>query len=87
MLPVMCLETCVFMGSYVRREGGRPVCYWHHVLLALSCVKCVCERVATVYSSFNGCMGRGTERSVLSESELLHRVIEAQCGYRWLNDM
>ena len=87
MLPVVCLETLVFIGSYVGRKGGRLVCYWHRVLLAPSGVKRVRERVATVYIGFIGCMGGGTERSVFSESELLHRIIEAQCVYGRLNDM
>ena len=66
MLPVVCLETRVFMGSYVGREGGRLVCYWHRVLLAPSCVQRVRERVATVCSDFIECIGRGTDRFVLS---------------------
>ena len=64
MLPVVCLETRVFMGSYVGREGGRLVCYGHRVLLAPSCVQRVRERVATVYSGFIKGMGGGTDRSV-----------------------
>ena len=58
------------------------------MLLARSCVQRVRERVATVYSSFIGCMGGGYRRVEFfgSESEL-HRVIEAQCMYGRLNDM
>ena len=66
MLLVVCLKTRVFMGSYVRREGGRLLCYWHRVLLAPSCVQRVRERVVTVYSGFIECMGGGTDRSVFS---------------------
>ena len=52
-------ETRVFGDPCVGREGERLVCYWHRVLLASSCVQRVRERVATVYSSFIGCMGGG----------------------------
>ena len=69
MLPVVCLETRVFMGSYVGREGERLVCYWHRVLLAPSCVQRVRERVVTVYSSFIGCMGSGYRQLMFSEFE------------------
>ena len=57
MLPVVCLETRVFMGSYVGREGGRLVCYGNRVLLARSCVQRVRGHVVTVCSDFIGCMG------------------------------
>ena len=50
------------------------MCYWHRVLLAPSCVQRVRERVATVYSSFIGCMGGGYRQLVFSEFELA-----AQC--------
>ena len=40
-------------------RGARLVCYWHRVLLVPVCVQRVRERVATVYSSFIGCMGGG----------------------------
>ena len=69
MLPVVCLETRVFMGSYVGREGGRLVCYWHRVLLAPSCVPRVRERVATVYIGFIVCMGGDYRQFVFSEFE------------------
>ena len=50
------------------------MCYWHRVLLAPSCVQRVRERVATVYSSFIGCMGGEYRQLVFSEFEL-HNVI------------
>ena len=62
------------------------MCYWHRVLLAPSCVQRVRERVATVYSSFIGCMGGGYRQLVFSEFEL-HNVIGAKCTYGRLHDM
>ena len=59
-------ETRVFGDPCVEREGGRLVCYRNRVLLARSCVQRVRECVTIVCSDFIECMGRGTDRSVLS---------------------
>ena len=59
-------ETRVFRGLCVGREGERLVCFRNRVLLARSCVQRVRECVTIVCNDFIECMGRGTDRSVLS---------------------
>ena len=59
-------ETRVFGDPCVGGEGEGLVCYRSRVLLARSCVQRVRECVTIVCNDFIECMGRGTDRSVLS---------------------
>ena len=59
-------EARVFGDPCVGREGEGLVCYRNRVLLARSCVQRVRECVTIVCSDFIECMGRGTDRFVLS---------------------
>ena len=59
-------ETRVFKRPVCWEGGERLVCYGNRVLLARSCVQRVRECVTIVCSDFIECMGRGTDRFVLS---------------------